>query len=383
MFIESTLIHLGFKVNETLESDYFQMFSKDDIHLFVYVSSKNNKRYFSSASGEFLGQAKDLVVFYFNTENSSLYNEEDRLLMFNELHKKEVAIQKELQPIDRFNLYQILLKEAKKTNDNALINCVETTKYHYFFFMDEERIKSGKNILGVVSLNKETRNEKELKFSELDRSIYFTNPSIKSEAAIIFNSFDEMLAFKELQGENFFYIVVKGRFNENHARTIGMVLNSKGIKKTYLAFPDSLDGYWSDLSYLSVFSNIKVKNRTGFFKLSIPVNKQSEQLIEKLKNFKKSVEKGLESNNINQLIGLNQGKDHLHNVNFVVELPKIANVIKGFLVLGSKFLFKDEEYRIIKPKQVFWSEHKKPIKNVEKEFKLNMFDSIKEVYSYN
>ncbi|QKX07764.1 hypothetical protein HN014_22455 (plasmid) [Aquimarina sp. TRL1] len=383
MFIESVLIHLGFKENNVVESDYFQMFTKEGSHLFVFESSKDNRRYFSSASGEFTGNSDDLIVFYYKTENSSLYNEEERMIMFKELHKEEKHKPKNLKKIDSFNLYQIILKEAEKTKDNALVNSVETTNIHYFFFMDEERIKGGKNILGVVSLNKETRKESILKFSELDRSIYFTNPSIKSDAAVIFNSFNEMLAFKKLQKETFFYIVVKGKFNENHARTIGMVLSSKGIKKTYLAFPDSLKGYWSDLNYLSVFSNIKVKNRTAFYKLSIPVNKQSELLLEKLKNFKKVVEKDIESNQISQLIGLSQGKDHLGNINFVVELPKIANVIKGFLVLGSKFLFKDEEYKIIKPKEVFWNVHQNPIKNVDKEFKLNMFDSIKEVYSYN
>ncbi|GAA4277547.1 hypothetical protein GCM10022259_22710 [Aquimarina mytili] len=303
--------------------------------------------------------------------------------MFYELHKEELVEPRKLKPVDSFNLYQILLKDAAKVKDPALVNSVETEKTHYFFFMDEEKIKSGRNILGVVAVDKATKKESILKFSELSRSIYFTNPSIKSEAAIIFNSFNEMMAFKALQNQDFFYIVVKGKFNENHARTIGMVLNSKGIKKTFLAFPDNLDGYSSDLNYLGVFSNIKMKNRTAFYKLSIPVTKESEVLLEKLKNLKKSVEKDLEGSMIKQLINLSQGKDHTGNIIFIVELPKIANVIKGFLVLGSKFLFKDKEYKIIKPKKEFWNDHDKPITNVDKEFKLNMFDSIKEVYSYN
>lgn len=383
MFIESVLLHLGYQANQTLISEYFEMYSKFESYLFVFKSKKDGKRYCASASGEFIADQKDLVVFYFLTESATMYNESERLQIFQETHTKEIAEQKELKPIEQFNLYQILLKEASKSEDKVLVNSLETKEKHYFFFIDEEKIKSGRNILGVVSLDLKSRTEKILKFSELDRSIYFTNPSIKSEEAYIFNSFSEMIAFKKRQTKDVFYIVVKGTFNENHAKTISIILNSKGIKKTFLAFPGNLDGYASDLNYLSIFGNVKLKSRTASYKLNIPITSESDLLVDKIRLLKVTVEKDLENHNINTLIQLSKGKDHLGNNVFVVELPKISNVIMSFLVMASKFLFKDKEFKIIKPENVYWAKNSRSIKNAEKEYKLHLFNSVKEIYAYN
>ena len=43
----------------------------------------------------------------------------------------------------------------------------------------------------------------------------------------------------------------------------------------------------------------------------------------------------------------------------------------------------DRNFKIIKPKDVFWAQEQSDIKNVGKEFKLNIYDTIGKVYSYN
>lgn len=381
MNAEQVLLSLGFKENNQLTSEYFVLYSKDDSHFFIY-ENMNGVRMFSSASGEFYGNGTDLITFLYKTENSSVYNEYDRISEFIELFGKNSKLGKPLKRLPKFNLYKYLVGLKKSRQSTDLINCVETNNSFNFLLVDEERNVSGKNILGVVSLNKETNEEKTLVFSELNRSIYFTNPE-NCDSAFIFNSFSEMLAFKKLQIKKSFYVVVKGQFNKNHAKTISMVLSSKGINKTYLAFPDNLKGYESDIYYLSQFANITIKNKTAYYKLYLPISKESETLIDKVKKFKVHIEKELQNNTIKDLIILREGKDLTGEPNFIIEVAKISNIIKSILVLSSKILFKETEYKIIKPKNVFWFEENTPIKNAPKEYKLNIYNSIKEVYSFN
>ncbi len=88
-------------------------------------------------------------------------------------------------------------------------------------------------------------------------------------------------------------------------------------------------------------------------------------------------------NSIKSLIAIKAGRNLGQQPVFVVEVAAIANILKGFLVLASKYLLADRNFKIIKPKDVFWAQEQSDIKNVGKEFKLNIYDTIGKVYSYN
>ena len=91
----------------------------------------------------------------------------------------------------------------------------------------------------------------------------------------------------------------------------------------------------------------------------------------------------MDKNSITSLIAIKAGKNLEQQAVFVVEVATIANILKGFLVLASKYLLADKNFKIIKPKDVYWAQQESGIKNVGKEFKLNIYDTIGKVYSYN
>ena len=250
--------------------------------------------------------------------------------------------------------------------------------------MDEDVTTSRQhNILGVVTYDKIQKSEQTVMFSNLDRSIYFSNPSISSTEAVVFNSFKEMIAFSNRMSSDYFYIVFKGDFNNSKAKTISLISDTKGIQNTFLAFPDRLKGYYRDIEYLSIHAKVEIKVKTGYLKLSIPQNAQSDLFIQKLKDLKSNVEKEMDKNSITSLIAIKAGKNLEHEAVFIVEVAAIANILKGFLVLASKYLLADKNFKIIKPKDVYWAQQESSIKNVGKEFKLNIYDTIGKVYSYN
>ena len=386
----NSLLHLiGFKKGESLTSKSFTHFeSKTNIHLFMYKRASDNTIRFSSPSGEWDGNLYDLITFHYQTNNSSSFNEADRLAIFlreNQLKNEELLISdKGLLPVASFNLYKLMFKEHGNCKDDVFNNALESKTHLYFFFMDEDITATRQhNVLGVVTYNKEDKTEQTVVFSNLDRSIYFSNPSISSKEAIVFNSFKEMIAFRGRMASDYFYIVFKGDFNMSKAKTISLISETKSIGNTFLAFPDMLKGYHRDIEYLSIHAHVEVKKKTGYLKLSIPQNSQSDTFIQKLKDLKASIEKELEHNSIQNLIVIKAGKNLEQDPVFVVEVANIANILKGFLVLASKYLLAEKNFKIIKPKDIYWSEEHTNIKNVGKEFKLNIYDTIGKVYQYN
>ncbi len=387
--IETILSLLGFKESKTLKSKLFVHFEKkDNTHLFMYRRAQDNTLRFSSQSGEWDGNLFDVITFHYQTDNSSSFNEADRLALFireNGLKESELKpIAGNLMPVAHFNLYKLMFSEHGKCKQTIFNNALESESHLYFFFMDEDATASRQhNILGVVTYDKIEKTEESVGFSNLDRSIYFSNPSISSTEGVVFNSFKEMIAFSKRMSSDYFYIVFKGDFNMSKAKTISLISDTKGIKNTFLAFPDRLKGYYRDIEYLSIHANVEIKMKTGYLKLSIPQNSQSDLFIQKLKDLKSNVEKEMDKNSINSLIAIKAGKNLEQQAVFVVEVATIANILKGFLVLASKYLLADRNFKIIKPKDVFWAQEQSDIKNVGKEFKLNIYDTIGKVYSYN
>jgi len=388
MSIEKILHPIGFKKGKDLASDYFIHFYKKGDHIFIYKDSIKNEVFFSSPSGDLTGNLNDLITFFYESENSSKFNEADRIDLFKRQYPLATSLKTEetlkLKGVLNFNLYQVMLKGISKAKDQILHNCFENDKKMYFLFMDEEKNKgNSRNILGVISYDKETKTENQINFSDLSKSIYFSNPSIKTNQAIIFNSFKEMLALKERMVNPFFYVVFKNKFNTNKAKTIALLSEAKQIEKTCLAFADNLEGYERDIEYLSVFAGVEMKKKSGFYKLSITQSKKSDLFVKRIKDFKQSVEVELEGNLVKNLVTIKIGKDLKGKPTFTFEIPQIANIVKGFLVLMTKYLILDTNYKIVKPKGVYWSEEKTNIKNISTEFKLNIFDTIKETYQFN
>ena len=387
--IESILSLLGFQESTTLKSKLFVHFEKkDNTHLFLYKRAQDNTLRFSSPSGEWDGNLFDVITFHYQTDNSSSFNEADRLALFireNGLTRVELEpTAQNLLPVPHFNLYKLLFNEHGKCRTPIFNNALESETHLYFFFMDEDvTVSRQHNILGVVTYDKVEKTEETVVFSNLDRSIYFSNPSIPSTEGVVFNSFKEMIAFSNRMSTDYFYIVFKGDFNMSKAKTISLISDTKGIQNTFLAFPDRLKGYYRDIEYLSIHANVEVKIKTGYLKLSIPQNSQSDLFIKKLKDLKSNVEKEMDGNSIKSLIAIKAGKNLEQQAVFVVEVAAIANILKGFLVLASKYLLADRNFKIIKPKDVFWAQEASNIKNVGKEFKLNIYDTIGKVYAYN
>jgi len=354
----------------------------------MYRRAMDNSVRFSSKSGEWDGNLFDVITFHYRTDNSSSFNEADRLAIFlreNGLKESEIDPDADkLLAVANFNLYKLMFSEHGKCKDTVFNNALESESHLYFFFMDEDVTASRQhNILGVVTYDKNEKTEETVVFSNLDRSIYFSNPSIAATEGVVFNSFKEMIAFRKRMSSDYFYIVFKGDFNMSKAKTISLISETKGIKNTFLAFPDRLKGYYRDIEYLSIHANVEIKQKTGYLKLSIPQNSQSDLFIQKLKDLKSNVEKEMDKNSIKGLIAIKAGKNLDQQAVFVVEVATIANILKGFLVLASKYLLAEKNFRIIKPKGVFWAEEQTNIKNVGKEFKLNIYDTIGKVYSYN
>src|SRR5680860_13319 len=389
MKIDNLLAALDFHREETLVSKYFVHYTNNGgQHVFLFKDLKDGSAKFSSPSGEWRGNIYDLINFYHDTDNSSSFNEADRMELFiraNDAKKWDLTSGiEELEPVAHFNLYKLLFKQYGHCKDPVFGNALESPDMMYFFFMDEDITPSQQhNILGVVTYDKKTREETTVHFSDLGRSIYFSDPSIASREAVIFNSFREMVAFRSRMATDFFYIVFKGSFNTVKAKTINLLCGTKGITKTYLAFPDRLEGYYRDIEYLGVFAGMDIKDKTGFLKLSVPQSVWSDIFIGRLKDLKASIEKDLERNDIRGLISIKGGRDLNGSPVFVIEIARIANILKGFLVLASKYLLTEKDFRIVKPKGVYWSEDRANIKNVGTEFKLNIYDTIGEVYQYN
>ena len=387
--IETILSLLGFTQPTTLKSKLFVHFEKkDNTHLFMYKRAQDNALRFSSQSGEWDGNLFDVITFHYQSDNSSSFNEADRLALFireNDLSTLELEpVAENLLPVPHFNLYKLLFSEHGKCKKDIFNNALESETQLYFFFMDEDVTTSRQhNILGVVTYDKIQKTEQTVMFSNLDRSIYFSNPSISSTEAVVFNSFKEMIAFSNRMSSDYFYIVFKGDFNTSKAKTISLISDTKGIQNTFLAFPDRLKGYYRDIEYLSIHAKVEIKVKTGYLKLSIPQNAQSDLFIQKLKDLKSNVEKEMDKNSITSLIAIKAGRSLEHEAVFVVEVATIANILKGFLVLASKYLLADKNFKIIKPKDVYWAQQASGIKNVGKEFKLNIYDTIGKVYSYN
>lgn len=389
MTYDKLLTELDFRRGETLVSKYFIHYQNGEgQHVFLFKDLKDGAARFSSPSGEWQGNIYDLITFYYETDNSSQFNEADRMAIFTRANDEKKwdlgpALQ-ELEPIAHFNLYKLLFREYGPCADPVFGNALESGDKMYFFFMDEDVTPSRQhNVLGVVGYDKATQEETTVHFSDLGRSIYFSDPSIEAREAVIFNSFREMVAFKSRMATDFFYIVFKGSFNPVKAKTITILCDTKGIVKTYLAFPDRLEGYYRDIEYLGVFAGMDIKDKTGFLKLSVPQSVRSDFFIKRLKDLKNSIERDLERNDIRDLITIKGGKDLNGVPVFVVEIARIANVLKGFLVLASKYLLTDKDFRIVKPKGIYWSEDRTNIKNVGTEFKLNIYDTIGDVYQYN
>jgi len=389
MGLDALLAILGFERGSTLISKQFVHYHKGDAeHIFLFRDANDGSAKFSSPSGEWQGNIFDLITFYYGTDNSSAFNEADRIALFireNGNASWEFADELgQLDPVDGFNLYRILFREYGNSGERALGNALERDGTLYFFLMDEDITPSRQyNILGVVSYDRKSGEETTVRFSDLERSVYFSDPSIDAAEAVIFGSFGEMVSFKTRMQTDFLYVVFKGRFNAMKAKTISLICETKGISKTYLAFPDRLEGYYRDIEYLGVFAGMGIKERTGFLKITVPQSVRSDMFIKRLKDLKSSVEKELDNNLIPNLISIKAGRDLENEPVFVVEIARIANVLKGFLVLASKFLLDDMDFRIVKPKGVFWAEDKAHIKNVGTEFKLNIYDTIGEVYHYN
>ncbi|MEM7485709.1 MAG: hypothetical protein AAF348_10930 [Bacteroidota bacterium] len=387
--IESILALLGLKPGKNLSDNFFIHFeSSSGTHLFMYKRLRDNAIRFSSASGEWDGNIYDVITFYYQTDNSSDFNEADRLTLFkrdNDLKNDDLNFSiGELKPVPHFNLYKLMFKEYGNCKDDVFNNALESSTHLYFFFMDEDVTPSRQhNILGVVAYDKSNKDEETVVFSNLDRSIYFSNPSINSNEAVVFNSFKEMIAFRKRMPSNFFYIVFKGGFNTSKAKTISLISETKGIKNTFLAFPDKLTGYYRDIEYLSINANVEIKQKTGYLKLSVPQNSQSDIFIQKLKELKSNIEKELEQNSIKNLLTIKAGKNLANEAVFVVEIASIANIFKGFLVLASKYLLAEKNFKIVKPKGIYWAQEQTSIENVGKEFKLNIYDTIGKVYQYN
>lgn len=387
--ITNILSLLGFKKGESLKSNFFVHYtSNENIHLFMYKRIQDNTIRFSSQSGEWDGNLFDVITFHHQTDNSSSFNEADRLALFireNNLKESDlIPSNNELTPVVNFNLYKLMFKEYGNCKDKVFNNALESNSHLYFFFMDEDVTPSRQhNILGVVAYNKSEKAEETVAFSNLDRSIYFSNPTIASNEAVVFNSFKEMIAFRHRMPADYFYIVFKGDFNASKAKTISIVSDTKSISNTFLAFPDKLSGYYRDIEYLSIHANVEIKLKTGYLKLSIPQNSQSDIFIQKLKDLKTNVEKELEKNTIKNLITIKAGRNLEQQPVFVVEVANIANILKGILVLASKYLLAEKNFKIVKPKGVYWAEEQTNIKNVGKEFKLNIYDTIGKVYQYN
>lgn len=389
MNFDKLLAKLKFERGTTLFSKHFVHYQRGgEEHIFLYRKTEDGPARFSTPSGEWQGNINDLITFFYETDNSSRFNEADRIALFVRANGGGTwdpkASPKGLEPVEDFNLYKLLYSEFGSCPDKTFNNALESGDNMYFFFMDEDITPSRQhNVLGVVRYDKGTQSENGVHFSDLNRSIYFSNPTIDSKEAVIFNSFREMVAFKSRMGKDFFYVVFKGSFNRTKAKTIALLCDTKGVTKTYLAFPDRLDGYYRDIEYLGIFAGIDIKYKTGFLKLSVPQSGRSDLFIKRLKDLKDSIERDMEENDIRDLISIKGGKNLDGEPVFVIEIARIANILKGFLVLTSKYLLSDKNFRIIKPKGILWSEEKSGIKNVGTEFKLNIYDTIGEIYQYS
>lgn len=383
------LSSLGFKKGEAFSSKVFVHLENKEknAHLFLYKSLTSNSFRFSSHSGEWDGNIFDVITFYYNTDTSSNFNEADRIAIFlREFNLKESDLHfndSSLLPISNFNLYKTLFQEFGNCKDDIFNNVLESETSLYFFFMNEDLTPARQeNILGVVAYDKENKTETTVRFSNLDRSIYFTNPSIATNEAVVFNSFKEMIAFKERISSNYFYIVFKGSFNLHKAKTISLLTGNKNIQNTFLAFPDSLKGYYRDFEYLSVYADFEMREKDGFLKLAIHANSQSDIFIQKLKSLKKHIENELEKNAIKNLIKINAGKNLKGEAVFSIDIACIANIFKGFLVLASKYLLSEKNFKIIKPKDIYWAKERPNSKSLNREFKLNIYDTIGKIYNY-
>ena len=214
--IETVLALLGFKERSTLKSKHFVHYQKNDnTHLFAYTRDQDMSLRFSSPSGEWDGNLFDVITFYYLCDNSSNFNEADRIALFlreNNLSPLELESKGEhLSPVPHFNLYKLLFSEHGKCAQNTFNNALESETHLYFFFMDEDVTALRQhNILGVVSYDKVHKTEQTVMFSDLDRSIYFSNPSIAATESVAFNSFKEMIAFNNRMSSAYFYIVFKG-----------------------------------------------------------------------------------------------------------------------------------------------------------------------------
>lgn len=381
MDIETAFTYLGFsEVNYTTE--YFRTYQKGETTLFVYQSLLYGEKRFSNTSGEFTGGLHELILFYYLTDTSSSLSEKDRLTLFFKKHPDSPIKYDKLKGVNSFSLYEILLEKGISYKNKTFNNIIQIEDRLHLMFLDEEKTHSKMNILGVVSYDLNTHESKTFRFSNLDRSLYFSNPSIVSDRCVIFNDIKEMLSFQKQFDENFFYVLVDD-FNENIAKTLQFLLKGKSIQKTILAFPDSINGILFDLKYISVFTKMILKEKEGYLKISIQQSDKSDRFLERLKDFKTSIVKS--SNGLDTSVELINIKTstNIHNENvFLIEIALISNVLKGFLILASYYLIRDEKFKVIKPEKVFWNDTKPNSKrNVDRDFNLKIAN-LKKQYSF-
>ena len=378
MDIENALTYLGF--NEIpYNTVYFRTYQKETHTLFVYNSSSYQEKRFSSSSGEFTGGVNELVLFFYLTQSSSELTERDRLELFYKKHPDSPIDYEPLKAIPSFSLYTILLENGTPYKNNTFNNIIQIGDVLHLMFLDEEKTTAkGLNILGVISYNLINHESEVFNFSDISRSIYFSNPSIPSDTAIVFNDIKEMLSFEKMFDKDYFFVLVQD-FNENIAKTLKFLLKGKSIDKTILAFPDTTQGYFYDLKYISVFSKMLIKEKEGYIKLTLQQTENTEKFISRLKDFKSSIlktNKGIDTEFIiiKNAIGIQE------EVMFSIEVALISNILKGFLVLASKYLLKDKEFKIIKPEKVYWQSSKDE-NLVEKDFNLKLA-TLRENYSF-
>lgn len=363
MKIITTLLKVGFKELDFLNnSDYFIPFEKDGIHLFVFNSTIQEGDYLcATASGETIMSWQDVIVFHHLTDTTTTKTEIERIEDFKE--KKPLLLSKrdyrELKPIPYFNLYEIIVRtgDFKPHENKNLKRAYQKGNDSYFLLMDEEKIGVGRfNILGIVKCNEEKKLEQEYHFSELDRAVYFSNPALTTKNCVIFSSFFEMLAFNKLNNSPILMIVTKKSITRDQGITIETYLKSKYIDTMCFAFTDNLEGYYNDLKLLEALRLIEFKEKSSFYKIVFEANKKTNILFRKIKELKKKVDLS-DLDVINKdLIKLAITENLEGNMYYVIELSKIANVLRAFFTIAMKYLIKDITITIIKPKAHKWSE---------------------------
>ncbi|MFV0531868.1 MAG: hypothetical protein ACK5MD_10595 [Flavobacteriales bacterium] len=385
MDVENVLTYLGYKEID-FKSQYFRTYTKNQKVLFVYQSSVHDSKRVASVSGEFDGGADDLIMLYYGTDKVYTFNENQRKKLFIDKSPNIEIDYLALLAVPYFNLYSLLCNKGKPYEDERFTNIIEMDNKLHLFFMDEELTKGkDRNILGVLTYDKKTKEESELRFSSFDRALSFSNIMSQPKQAVLFNSIDEMLSFSSKHKEDFLYILIKGSFNANLAKTIRTILKAKSIEKLLFAFPDTLEGHLYDLYCLSHFNNIEIKEKFATLKISIPLIKENEELLNRLKGYASTLSKACNKLSLSsEPLTINIGRDSKENQVFIIEIPKVSNMTKGLLVMIFKFMKFDLPIMLVKSPKIYWNTST-PVKvdRVEKEYKLKLSEFKEMNYQLN